>query len=209
MNKKFITKIKKLKIKIDNEVKKKLKEFEGNFSFNSKQKFIELCFCILVANTSIKKTLEVWERIYKNFLLLPESKLRKELKRLGYRFYNKRAHYIVSARKFIKGIDFIIKNKRDLGAREWLAKNIKGIGWKESSHFLRNIGFKNFSILDRHVLKVLLENKVINKIPKSLSKKQYLKTEESLRNISNYLNCNLAELDLYLFYLDTGKISPK
>ncbi len=207
MDKKFITKIKNLKI--ENKVKKKIKNFEENFNFNPKQKFIELCFCILVANAPIRKTLEVWKRIYKDFLVFPEDKLKKELKRFGCRFYNKKAAYIVSARKFIKKIDFIIKNRRDLETREWLVKNIKGIAWKESSHFLRNLGFKNFSILDRHVLKILLENKIIDKIPKSLSKKQYLNIEKKLRNVSKIFNCNLAELDLYLFYLDTGEIPFK
>ena len=205
----LIKEIENLKIKIGGEVNKKLEEFKGNFNISPNQKFIELCFCILVANTSIKKTYEVWKQIYKNFLLFSKDKLKKELKKLGYRFYNKRADYVIVARKFIKEIDFIIKNKNDFEAREWLVKNIKGIGWKESSHFLRNIGFKNFSILDRHIFKILLENKVIDKIPRSLSKKQYLNIEKKLRDISKFLNCNLAELDLYLFYLDTGEIPFK
>lgn len=209
MTKNLIREIENLKIKIGKEVNKKLKEFKGNFNIGPEQKFFELCFCILVANTSIKRTQIVWERIYKKFLFFSESKLKQKLKRLGYRFYNKRAKYIVLARKFIKEIDFIVKNRSGLEAREWLVKNIKGIGWKESSHFLRNIGFRNLSLLDRHVLRVLLENGVIYKIPKVLTKKIYFKIEENLKNIAESLNMSLAELDLYLFYLDTEKIPKK
>ena len=205
----LIKEIENLKIKIGGEANKKLEEFKENFNISPKQKFIELCFCILVANTSIKKTYEVWKQIYKNFLLFSEDKLKKELKRLSCRFYNKKASYIVSDRKFIREIDFIVKTKKDFEARKWLVKNIKGIKWKESSHFLRNLGFKNFAILDRHVLKILEERKIIDKIPKTLTKKIYLEIEEKLRNIAESLNLNLAELDLYLFYLDTEKIPRK
>jgi len=137
------------------------------------------------------------------------KKLKEELKKLGYRFYNKRANYIVSGRKFIKEIDSVIKNKKEFEVREWLVENIKGIGWKESSHFLRNIGFQNFSLLDRHVLRILQENKVIEKIPKTLTKKKYLAIEGKLRNLARTLHLTLAELDLYLFYLDTEKIPQK
>lgn len=209
MDKDLLKKIENLKIKIGKRISRKLKGFEKNSNINLKQKFLELCFCILVANTSVEKTQAVWKKIYKNFLFFSKDELKKELKELGYRFYNKRANYIVSARKFIKRIDSVIKNKKDFEIREWLVENIKGIGWKESSHFLRNLGFKNFSLLDRHVLRLLWKNKVIDKIPKTISKNRYLEIEKKLKNIAKCLNLNLAELDLYLFYLDTGKICQR
>jgi len=53
----LIKEIENLKIKIGGEANKKLEEFKENFNISPKQKFIELCFCILVANTSIKKNL--------------------------------------------------------------------------------------------------------------------------------------------------------
>ena len=208
--------MKSLKKKIENlrkilkkEIVKKLKEFENNFTLSTKEKFLELCFCILVANTSLEKTLGIWKKIGKGFLFLSKNELRKKLKDLGYRFYNKRSDYIISARKFIDEIEFVLKNKREFEVREWLVKNIKGIGWKEASHFLRNLGYKNFAILDRHVLKILKKYKVIDEIPKNLTKKEYLEIEEKLRKIANSLNVSLAELDFYLFYLDTKKLAEK
>lgn len=205
----LVEKIENLKTKIGNKVNSRLKEFEKNFDANPKQKFLELCFCILVANAPVEKTQVTWEKINEGFISLPEDELKEKLRVFGYRFYNKRASYIVSARKFIKEIDFILRGKRDWEIREWLVKNIKGIGWKEASHFLRNLGFKNFALLDRHVLKVLKEHKIINKIPSTLSKKEYLEIERKLRNIAKSLNITLAELDLYLFYLDTKKICTR
>lgn len=202
----LIREIKHLKQKIGRDVSYKLKKI-GNVK--SKEKiFLELCFCILVANCSVKKVLEIWKKVGKGFYL-PEKSLRKKLKKLGYRFYNKRANYIVLARKSIKEICIILKSKNEEEIRSWLVKNIKGIGWKEASHFLRNLGFKNFAILDRHVLKVLKRFKIINKIPKSLSKKEYIKIEKILKKIADKINISLAELDLYLFYLNTEKICEK
>jgi len=200
----LVRKIKAIKKKVGKQVEEKLREFEGNIRLTPEEKFLELCFCILVANMSLEKTLEAWKNIGKGFLFLSEDQLKEKLKELGYRFYN-RAEYIVADRKFIKDLDAAVASKNP---REWLVKNVKGIGWKEASHFLRNLGFKDFAILDRHVLKILVENKIIAK-PKALTKTFYLETEEKLRKVAEKLGISLAELDLYLFYLDAGKVCER
>jgi N-glycosylase/DNA lyase len=205
----LIEKIRSLKNEIEKNVKDKLEEFEKNFSLPAEQKFLELCFCILVANAPVKKTLNVWSEIKTGLLFLSKRELKMRLKNLGYRFYNKRAEYIISARKLIEEIDSVLKLGKEEVIREWLVKNIKGIGWKEASHFLRNLGFKNFAILDRHVLRILNENEVIKEIPKTLSRKKYLEIEKKLKDIARILDISLAELDLYLFYLDTREICER
>jgi len=88
---------------------------------------------------------------------------------------------------------------------EWLVKNISGIGYKEASHFLRNIGFTNLAIVDFHILNLLARHGLIEK-PKTLTRKKYLEIEEVLRAIAEKLDLNLAELDLYLWYMETGKV---
>ena len=42
--------------------------------------------------------------------------------------------------------------------------------------------------------------------PKTLTKKKYHDIEEILRKLAGKLNMTLAELDLYLWYMETGKI---
>ena len=64
---------------------------------------------------------------------------------------------------------------RDL--RAWLVREVKGLGWKEASHFLRNIGFRDLAILDRHILRNLRRHGVIRTIPASLPEKRYLAIE--------------------------------
>lgn len=205
----LVYRIKSLDENVKTKVNEKLKEFEGRLNASAKEKFLELCFCILVANTSLEKTLKIWQTIGEGFLSLSENELTEKLKALGYRFYNKRSNYIVLARKYIEEIDSILKRKNEQEAREWLVENIKGIGWKEASHFMRNLGFKNFAILDRHVLKILREFNLINESGPISSKRKYLEIEEKMKIICEKLGISLAELDLLLFYLATGKICER
>ena len=53
--------------------------------------------------------------------------------------------------------------------RAFFDENAKGIGMKEASHFLRNIGFKEYAILDKHIVNCLHESKVFetNNKPKT------------------------------------------
>lgn len=194
----------------NSEVKKlvntRIREFKENGAKSNGEIFIELCFCILTANFNAEKAIKIQTEIGKDFLTLPESQLAEKLKRLGHRYPNTRAKYIVKARKYKDSLKEVISsfNVED-ELREWLVKNIKGIGYKEASHFLRNIGYTNFAIIDFHITDLLARYKLLEK-PKTLTKKEYFKIENLLREIAEKSNLNLAELDLYLWYMETGKI---
>lgn len=182
-------------------VEKRLREFKHADWFG------ELCYCILTANSTARKALEVQEKIGKGFFTLSLPQLQRFLKKIGYRFPNKRAEYIVAARKHAKNL-----RKKILGcrgsrkAREWLVENIRGLGWKEASHFLRNVGYENIAIIDRHVLNVLKEHKVINRIPKNLNEGKYLEMEKTLERVAEKLGMPLGELDLYLWFKETESV---
>ncbi|MFC2174331.1 N-glycosylase/DNA lyase [archaeon] len=169
-------------------VDKRIHEFKKNKDF-----FSELCFCLLTANTSAELGIKC-QKECRGFNSFPEKKLAAELKSVGYRFYNRRAAFIVAAR----GHDLVLE-------RDWLVKNVKGIGMKEASHFLRNIGFDDYAIIDFHILDLLARHKLIKK-PKTLSKKEYLEIEGKLAKLAKATNLTLAELDLYLWYLETGNV---
>jgi N-glycosylase/DNA lyase len=158
--------------------------------------FNELCFCLLTANYSAEKAIRIQEEIKDGFVELSKDKLKSELKRLGYRYPNVRSSYIVEARKHIGCL------KLD---RTWLVKNVKGLGMKEASHFLRNIGHDDYAIIDFHIIDLLVEQGIIER-PKTLTVKKYVEIEEKLRKISKEASLTLAELDLYLWYMETGKV---
>lgn len=185
-------------------VERRVKEFEENKS--SDRIFEELCFCILTANFNAERAIRIQEKIGNGFLTFSQERLAEELKRLGHRYPKTRARYIAEARKYKNSLKKIINSFEDeRKLREWLVKNIKGIGYKEASHFLRNVGFKNLAIIDFHILKLLTKHKLARK-PKTLTRKKYLEIERKLRKMAKKLNLSLAELDLYLWYLETGKI---
>ncbi|MEM5793815.1 MAG: N-glycosylase/DNA lyase [Candidatus Aenigmatarchaeota archaeon] len=186
-------------------IETRIKEFEENRKKSSEEIFKELCFCILTANFNAEKSIRIQEEISNGFLFLEKEDLEKKLRELGHRFPKARAYYIVEARKFKDKLKKIIESLKEEELREWLVENVKGLGYKEASHFLRNIGYKNFAIIDFHILDVLNKFKLVKK-PKVITKKKYLEIESLLRKIAEEAKLTLAELDLYLWYLETRKV---
>lgn len=160
--------------------------------------FSELCFCILTANTSAELGIKCQNGVGEGFETLSQKELTDALKALGARFYNRRAEFIVSARKHIDKLSPSV-------SRDWLVKNVKGIGMKEASHFLRNVGRDDVAIIDFHILDILERYGYIKK-PKTISRKEYLEIERVMQRLARELKMPLSELDLYLWYLETGKV---
>lgn len=195
------------------EIKNRIKDFEELGRGKDEDIFSELCFCLLTpqskaincdkAITSLKDSGKLFEGC--------ASAIRDELKG-DVRFHNNKSRYIIAARDLFKNGKCVnlkskIRLKDAFETREWLVKNIKGLGYKEASHFLRNIGLgKNIAILDRHILKNLKRFNVIKEIPKTLSKKAYLEIENRMRKFSQKINIPLDELDLLLWSQETGVI---
>jgi len=189
---------------VKSKVDKRLKEFED---FKNKEEwFSELCFCILTANSKAATALKIQEELTpKGFCESSLNNIRKTIRKNKHRFHNNKAEYILAAREHID-IKSKIKELGEIKAREWLVKNVKGIGYKEASHFLRNVGYKNLAILDRHILNLMKEHDLIKEKPKTLNKKKYLEIEKTFKKIADTLKMSCAELDLYMWYMKTGKV---
>ncbi len=199
--KEIIFKIEQLKVSsISKIISQRMKEFGDLGAKSNEEIFKELCFCLLTANFNARGGIKIQKEIGDGFLHLSEKQLSKLLTRLGHRFPNSRAKFIIEARENFKKI-----NLKDENIRESLVKNIKGLGMKEASHFLRNIGFSNYAIIDFHIIDFLVRNGLTEK-PKTLTEKKYLEIESVLEKIAEKTNLGLGELDLYLWHLETGKI---
>ena len=191
---------------ISNVIDTRIKQFISVKKKGISEIFKELCFCIMTANCGAEKCIEVNDRIDKGFLNLSEEDLAKKFKEFGYRFPNIRAKYILDARNYISELESIINSNIDeINLREWVVKKIKGLGYKEASHFLRNIGYKNLAIIDFHIVDLLVKHDLIEK-PKTLTKKKYLEIENILKQIGRESLLDMAKLDLYLWYKETGKV---
>ena len=195
-------------------IKKRLAEFKHLRKARNEDIFSELCYCILTANANALLCDKAIKELQAKDLLLEGSamQIRPALKGKA-RFHNKKARFIVTARNVFR-CDGSIDIKRHLegrdiiDTRDWLVKNIKGFGYKESSHFLRNIGLgKDIAILDRHILKNLKKYGVINKVPSSIGNRtSYIEIEDRMRRFAKKVNVPLEELDLLLWSIETGFI---
>ena len=185
-------------------IDERMEQFRKNGK-NPNKIFSELCFCLLTANFNANGAIKIQNKIGHEFSTLSEKQLAKKLKELGHRFPNKRAEYISLASKQRQNIFNTLKTFHGEELRNWIVENIKGLGYKEASHFLRNIGFENYAIIDFHIIDVLVKNKIIKR-PNPLTKKKYLEIEKILEIIAGETKLSLGKLDLYLWYMETGKI---
>ncbi len=199
--------VKKLKnSKVRNLIDARVKEFMENRNKPIDEIFKELCFCLLTANFSAERSLRIQEEIGDGFLTLSENELVEKLRELGHRYPKSRAKYIVKARKMVFQLENVLHSSlSERALRDWLVKNVVGLGYKEASHFLRNIGFMNLAIIDIHVIDILSRYGVIRK-PRALTKRKYMKIEEALNKIAEKIGLSLGVLDLYLWYMETGKV---
>lgn len=196
------------------DIKLRLAEFEQIWEHGSDlDLFCELAFCLFTPQSKAKSCSEAVEKLLDKKLILDgtENQLSEELNIV--RFKYTKAKNLIEARKlfFIDG-EISIKEKlkqfqEPFEIRNWLVGNVKGLGYKEASHFLRNIGMGgNLAILDRHILKNLEKLGVIDELPKSLTGKKYIEIEKNMSRFSKQIEIPLDHLDLVLWYKETGEI---
>ncbi|MCX7942623.1 MAG: N-glycosylase/DNA lyase [Dictyoglomaceae bacterium] len=205
--KNLVEKLRKIEEKARNLVDERIKEFKNLGLYGTElDLFSELSFCVLTANWSAHGGIKAQNLIGKNnFSQLPLEDLIKELEKVGHRYARKRGEYIFENRKLIGKLKDILDfpSKR---ARKILVESAKGIGWKEASHFLRNTGKFDVAILDKHILRILHAEKIIEEIPKNWTEKKYLYIENFFFELSQEFGKNPGETDLYIWYLIKGKV---
>ncbi len=192
----------------------RLKEFNSvRKRWDNREIFIELCFCLLTPQSKARNAdIAIKNLVDSDKLFLgTEQEISEYLSII--RFKNNKAKYIVLLRdmyfredkSFV--IDILESDITIFEKRKMLVNNIKGIAFKEASHFLRNIGFYNdVTILDRHILRNLLEFNVIDEIPKTISEKKYLDIENRMMKFSKKINIPLKSLDFVIWYKATNDI---
>lgn len=213
INKTNTLEIKKVYSKFKEEIECRLAEFKKiGKNATPKELFIELAFCVLTPQSKAKLCWEAIVTMQKKNILFNGTidDINKELQKV--RFKNKKAEYLYRARcNFFKKENSIYENikktKSTLELREYLVRNIKGIGYKEASHFLRNIGLgEEIAILDRHIIRNLIELGVLKKYPKNLSEKNYEGIEEKMKALSKILDIPIDTLDLVFWAKETGEV---
>lgn len=167
--------------------------------------FSELCYCILTANCQAQTCFNIQQAFPHDFSQANEKQIKKHLLKYHYRFPNIRTRYILNAQMHCNDLHTILNTYQGLSLRTWFVSNIKGLGMKEGSHFLRNIGYDEYAIIDTHILSLLQNYRIVSK-PKTMTKKTYLTIEQQLKILAQNTSLKLSSLDLYLWYMQTGMV---
>lgn len=183
-------------------------------SRNDEWLFEELCFCLLAIQTKARAADAAVKALAVDHLLWAgQPREIAPFLRRRIRFHNHKAGYIVRARErfFPPEGPGLRKSLEDLGdakaTRAWLVHEVDGLGWKEASHFLRNIGRGDgLAILDRHILRNLMRHGVIRQMPDALTPKRYLSIESRMERFSDAVGIPMAALDLVFWSRETGEI---
>jgi N-glycosylase/DNA lyase len=196
------------------EIQSRLAEFAEVWrSATNERLWEELVFCIFTAGASARMGLGSIEAVRHLLLRGTHEELAAALQS-RHRYPNSRSGYVVVTRGFL-GEDCGMRLRERLEGfadpierRDWLARErrIKGLGYKESSHFLRNVGYRGYAILDKHILRCLAEVGRISSPQPPTTRARYLATEESLRGFAREVGVDFDELDLVLWSLKTGEI---
>ncbi len=191
----------------------RLNEFKNIWILrNELSMFKELVFCLLTPQSKAKTAWESVEEMFDSGVIFrgEEKDIQPYVK--GVRFYKNKSHYIVRARNlFWRNGRFTllrqINENEIMKTRDTIVHKVKGFGYKEASHFLRNIGlFENISILDRHIMRNMVEYGYLKELPASLSRKKYLEVEKVFFRFAEDSGIPPAHLDLLLWYKETGEV---
>jgi N-glycosylase/DNA lyase len=195
------------------EIAARLARFEAVGRGSGRALFEELAFCLLTPQSKALSCDAAIRELKDGGLLYSGSvgEIAHVLAKRT-RFHNNKAKYIMEARQLFGADGFAALKKATFGgsehaAREYFLKNVKGLGLKEASHYLRNVGRgSTLAILDRHIMKNLVECRAIGRLPKSLTRKKYLGIEEKMAEYCKKTGVPLAHLDLLFWAEETGQI---
>ncbi|MFA7326570.1 MAG: DNA lyase [Candidatus Kapaibacterium sp.] len=171
--------------------------------------FYELCFCICTpqsrASSAMAVQLELEKLDFLNKEFDPTPILRDKNNYI--RFHNQKSKRLLLIKEQWEGIKAILDSELSgEEKREWINENVNGIGRKESAHYLRNIGYRNLAILDRHILKHLVTSGVFEEVPNISTKSRYDAVSTKFMEFSNELNIPMDELDLLFWAEEAGEI---
>jgi len=170
--------------------------------------FYELCYCLMTPQSSALHCAAVAEELERrNFhdVEFDPAQLLRQHRGAYVRFHNVKARRLLEAREKFGTIAAILHSRQnDKDVRDNLVDEVAGLGMKEASHFLRNIGRTGVCILDRHILRNLVSLGAMNELPTSISRKRYRVIETMFEQLADDLRIPADEFDLLLWYRETG-----
>ncbi len=198
--------------KFKNDIQERLNSFAN---LPQEDYFYELCYCLLTPATKAENALYAVDELKKRKffeigfdptnVLIGNGISKTNGNKFYIRFHNTKSKRLILARENWDKILSIINSKiAPFEKRSQLVKYVSGFGLKEASHFLRNIGYSDFAVLDRHILKNLISYAALPENFSLSSQKKYFEAEQSFFRFSYYLGISPPELDLLFWAKETG-----
>jgi len=171
--------------------------------------FYELCFCLCTPQSKAAHAMIVQQKLqlmgFKEhggeitFILGDRSHY--------IRFHNTKAKRIHAVRENWGMIEAALASGvTSLELREELVQMVDGFGHKEASHFLRNIGHRNLAIIDRHLLRCLVDCHVLDSVPTVGTATAYRRIEELYRQYCQDIQIDMDEVDLLFWSAIAGEV---
>lgn len=195
------------------EIKRSIEGYRKVFEESDDRVFAELAFCLCTPQSKATASWSAISSLMRNNLLYTGTteQIRPFLNTV--RFNDTKSKRIVEARSlFSDGEKISIKRRlSELGdpsaMRDWLVENVNGLGMKEASHFLRNIGLGgSFAIIDSHIIKNLHRYGVVDEPKYPSTRKKYLEVEGKMRDFAGKIGIPFDELDLLFWSEETGMV---
>lgn len=204
MNSMNLRSLKRAYLERKDEIKRRLEDFSRMRHASLDKIFLELCYCICTPLSKAEKVYEYVSEKNKELFLNEEYSTITQFLRGVCRFHKNKARYIIEARK----VKFYLKKlpSDPYEAREFLVKHVKGLGYKEASHFLRNIGYRGLAILDGHIVHSLYSLGVLKTDERPKSRKDYMAAEKKMKEFAQRAGIDIDELDLLLWSMRTGRV---
>ena len=196
------------------EIRARLRDFRRVWqSASDNRLWEEMVYCIFTAGSSARMGLNAVEAVRHLIHVGTREEMTEALKG-KYRYIAARPGYIIVTRDYLQEhCGFRLRNKLasfsdPIARRDWLAgeRRVKGLGYKEASHFLRNIGIPGYAILDKHILRCLSEVGVIDSPKPPSTRLRYIEIEKRFRAFAQGVKIDFDELDLVLWSMRTGEI---
>jgi N-glycosylase/DNA lyase len=172
--------------------------------------FYEMAYCLLTPQTSAENAGKAIDQLQKlsfhERAVDPEPILRN--RNTYIRFHKTKSKHLLKLKdEFPLVLESISRDLPSSELREWLVKHVSGLGYKEATHFLRNVGRNGgLAILDRHILRNLKRYGAIRSLPRTISRKQYFAVERQFMRFAGRCGIPLDELDLLFWSMETGVI---
>jgi N-glycosylase/DNA lyase len=196
------------------EIRERLAEFEEvGRTASDERLFEELTFCIYTAGASARMGLRCVESVRPVLMSGSLQEIQRALQH-KHRWPDGRGAYVYETREYLRehcGLrmrELLSSFESADERRDFFAANrgVRGLGYKEASHFLRNIGYRGYAILDKHILARLAELGVIENPKPPSNKKRYVEKEASMKQFARSVEIDFDELDLLLWFTRTGEI---